>query len=85
MKGIFSVPLGFEMKGIFKFETSKLKFFSLKALKWYLNDQDLSHGWETAAVVKISAFSSEAYFIYLYRKLKKIRLIGELKLLVNYL
>ena len=50
---IFS-PSGFEIQSDFDNKTSKIKFYSVKALKCYLNEKNLMHGRVTAMISKFS-------------------------------
>ena len=53
-KSQFFSPLGFDIQRNSDHETPKIKLYSVKALKSYLNDKNLIHGRLTAAISKFS-------------------------------
>ena len=46
----FFSPSGFEIQSDFDYRTSKIKFYSVRALKCYLNEKNLIHGRVTATI-----------------------------------
>ena len=67
----FFSPSGFEIQSDFDYRTSKIKFYSVRALKCYLNEKNLIHGRVTAT---ISKFSSQLLKRTLTLKLSLVRL-----------
>ena len=45
---------GFEIQSDFDYRTSKIKFYSVRALECYLNEKNLIHGRVTATISKFS-------------------------------
>ena len=70
----FFSPSGFEIKGVSAYRTSNIKFYSVRALKCYLNEKNLIHGRVTATISKFSPQIFETYF----------RLYGRLTARENY-
>ena len=64
MRGKFDFfsPSGFQIKRDFDYRTSKIKFYSVRALKCYLNKKNLIHGGVTAAISKFSPQIFQTYF-----------------------
>ena len=58
----FFSPLTFEIQSAFYCRTSKIKFYFVRALKCYLNEESLIHGRATATVSKFSPQIFEVYF-----------------------
>ena len=54
-------PSGFEIQRVFDYRTSKIKFYSVRALKCYLNEKNLIHGRVTATISKFSPQIFEMY------------------------
>ena len=50
----FFSPSGFEIQSDFDYRTSKIKFYSVRALKYYPNEKNLIHGRVTATISKFS-------------------------------
>ena len=50
----FFSPLGFEIRNDSDYRTSKIKFYSVRALKCYVNEESLMHGQVTAMISKFS-------------------------------
>ena len=50
----FFSPLGFEIQSNFDYRTSKIKFYSFRALKYCLNEKNLIHGQVKATISKFS-------------------------------
>ena len=46
--------LEFEILSDFDYRISKIKFYSVRALKYYLNEKNLIHGGVTATISKLS-------------------------------
>ena len=61
-KFAFFSHLGFEIQSDFDYRTPKIKFYSVRALKCYLNDKNLIHGRVTATISKFSPQIYEMYF-----------------------
>ena len=57
----FLSPLGFDVQINFDHKTQKIKLYSVRALKWYLNEKNLIHG---QAMAKISKFSPQSFKMY---------------------
>ena len=53
---------GFEIQSDCDYRTSKIKFYSVRALKCYLNEKTLTHGRVTATISKFSPQIFETYF-----------------------
>ena len=53
---------GFEIQSYFDYRTSKIKFYSVRALKYYLNEENLTHGRVTTTISKVSPQIFETYF-----------------------
>ena len=70
----FFSPSGFEIQSVSAYRTSKIKFYSVRALKCYLNEKNLIHGRVTATISKFSPQIFETYF----------RLYGRLTARENY-
>ena len=45
---------GFEIQSDFDYRTSKIKIYSVRALKFYLNEKNLIHGQVTETISKFS-------------------------------
>ena len=58
---VFS-PLGFEIKSVFDYRTSQIKFYSVGTLICYLNEKKLIHGQVTATISKFSVQIFETHF-----------------------
>ena len=58
----FFSPSGFEIQSVSAYRTSKIKFYSVGALKCYLNEENLIHGRVTATISKFSPQIFETYF-----------------------
>ena len=58
----FFSPLRFEIQSDFDYRTSKIKFYSVRALKYYLNEKNLTHGRVTTTISKFSPQIFETYF-----------------------
>ena len=58
----FFSPYGFEIQSDFDYRTSKIKFYSVRALGCYLNEKGLIHGRVTARISKFSPQIFETYF-----------------------
>ena len=58
----FFSPLGFGIQSDFDYRTSKIKFYSVRALKCYLSEKNLIHGRVTAMISKFSPQIFETYF-----------------------
>ena len=58
----FFSPSGFEIQSDIDHRTSKIKFYSVRALKCYLNEKNLLHGRVTATISKFSPHIFERYF-----------------------
>ena len=43
----FFNPSGFEIQSDFDYRTSKIKFYSVRALKCYVNEKNLMHAWSS--------------------------------------
>ena len=52
---------GFDIQSGFDYRTSKMKLYSVRALKSYLNEKYLIHGWVTATISKFSASIFQTY------------------------
>ena len=50
----FFSPSGFEIQSVFDYRTLKIKSYSVRALKCYLNEKNLIHGRVTATISKLS-------------------------------
>ena len=50
----FFSPSGFEIQSDFDYRTSKIKFYSVRALKSYVNEKNLIHDRVTATISKFS-------------------------------
>ena len=59
---------GFEIQTDFDYRTSKIKFYSVRTLKCYLNEKNLIHGQVTATISKFSPQICETYFRDLLRQ-----------------
>ena len=59
----FFSPSGYDIQSDFDYRTSKIKFYSVRALKCYLNDKNLMHGQVMATISKFSSQIVETYFI----------------------
>ena len=46
----FFSPSGFEIQSDFNYRTSKIKFYSVRTLKCYVNEKNLIHGRVTATI-----------------------------------
>ena len=62
----FFSPWGFESQSDFDYRTSKIKFYSVRALKCYLNEKNLIQGRVTATISKFSPQIFETYFTYIH-------------------
>ena len=62
----FFSPSGFEIQSDFDYRTSKIKFYSVRALKCYLNEKNLIHGRVTATIKKFSPQIFETYISVIY-------------------
>ena len=51
----FFNPLGFEIQSDFDYKYTKIKLYSVRALKRFLNEKNLIHGRVTVTVSKFSA------------------------------
>ena len=60
----FFSPSGFEIQSDFDYRTSKIKFYSVRSLKCYLNEKNLIHGRVTATISKFSPQIFETYITY---------------------
>ena len=58
----FFSPSGFEIQSVFGYRTSKIKFYSVRALKCYLNEKNLINSRVTATISKFSSQIFETYF-----------------------
>ena len=58
----FFSPLGFDLQRHSDQEIPKIKRHSVRVLKRYLNKKNLTHGRETATILKFSALIYETYF-----------------------
>ena len=59
----FFSPSRFETQSDFDYRTSKIKLYSIRVLKRYLNEKNLIHGREATMISKFSALIFEKYFI----------------------
>ena len=73
-KFYFFSPSGLEIQSVFAYRTSNFKFYSVRALKCYLNEKNLILGRVTATISKFSPQMFETYF----------RLYGRLTARENY-
>ena len=76
----FFSPSGFEMQNDFDSRTSQIKFYSVRALKCYLNEKYLIYGRVTATVSKFSQQIFETYF----SKMCKTELERLLRIIIVY-
>ena len=53
-KVLFFSPSGFVIRSDFDYRASKIKFYSVRALKYYLNEKNLIYGRVTATISKLS-------------------------------
>ena len=60
----FFSPSRFEIQSDFDYRTSKIIFYSVRALKCYLNEKTLIHGRVTATISKFDLQMFETYFSY---------------------
>ena len=58
----FFSPSGFEIQSEFDYRTSKMKFYSVRALKCYVNEKNLIHRRVAATISKLSKQIFEMYF-----------------------
>ena len=58
----FFSPSGFEIQSYFDYRTSKFKFYSVRALKRYLNEKNLMHGRVMSTISMFSRLIFETYF-----------------------
>ena len=63
----FFSPSGFEIQRDFDYRSSKIKFYSVRALKCYLNEKNLMHDRVTATIPQFSPQIFEAYFSYKFQ------------------
>ena len=70
----FLSPSGFEIQSVSAYRASNIKFYSVRALKCYLNEKNLIHGRVTATISKFSPQIFETY----------VRLYGKLTARENY-
>ena len=64
----FSSPPGFEILRDSDYKTLKIKFYSVRALKCYLNEKNLIHGLVTATISKFSPQILKRTLVYLSLK-----------------
>ena len=63
-KLLFFRPLEFYVQTKADHKTQKINFYSVRALKRYLNERNLMHGQVTATISKFSPQIFETYFNY---------------------
>ena len=61
-------PSRFEAQSVFYYRISKIKFYSVRALKCYLNEKNLIHGQVAATISKFGPQIFETYFSILHIK-----------------
>ena len=64
----FFGPLGFDYQTNSDHKTQKIKLYSVRALKSYLNEKNLIHGRVMATISKFSPQIFETYFIVYFEK-----------------
>ena len=70
----FFSPLGFEIQSEFDYRTSKIKFYSVRALKCYRDEKNLIHSRVTATISKFSPHIFDTNFSSKYVDLLQVPL-----------